>query len=407
MCGIVGVIAKTTTGLMKTGEDTFMQLLYANALRGDDSTGLICVEKDSTFHVAKQASEAAFFAPQYIGSDTYKAMWSQGKAYIGHNRKKTVGKVADETAHPFVVGNEFAMVHNGTLYNHKQLADTEVDSEALAQVLAKAFEAEDYIPTLEETLGKVNGAYAVAMYDQRHHAIRLLRNKERPLAYAETTSAYFVASEAAMLFWIMTRNGFNPKDFEIKPVPEHTLLTFDLDKNTLTEEVVVPKKPLPQYTKGTMATGGKTTAKISKPVKAFSEGMSKNAYKRFRRKYFGKKLEWWVEDYVETNFPRTEQDGETSFNLMGVCDDMVEDHLMMATVDIKELNLLSNELIERLWVGRVTDMSYDTKTRMINIQLGHCMPLPVSLRKEKPAVIDAEYIQRKLDEQEKALVTLH
>jgi glucosamine 6-phosphate synthetase-like amidotransferase/phosphosugar isomerase protein len=414
MCGIVGVIAKTTTGLMKTGEDTFLQLLYANALRGDDSTGLICVEKDSTFHIAKQASEAAWFTPQYTASDVYKSMWSKGKAYIGHNRKKTVGKVAHETAHPFVVNDEFAMVHNGTLYNHKALADTEVDSEALSQVIAKAFENDVYMPSLEETLGRVHGAYAVAMYDQRHHAVRMLRNKERPLSYVETQNAWFFASEAPMLFWILARNGYSANELKIQAVPEHTLLTFDLDKNEMKSEVVVPKKPIPS-TKATSAAGtGATTVMTVKKSTKQMEGMSKNAYKRFRRKFLGKKLEWWVEDYVETNFPRTEQDGETKFNLMGVCDDLLEDHMIVSTVDLKELNLLSNELIERLWVGRVSEMSYDTKTRVISMTLMDALPLPVSLRHDKKPVevIDAEYIRRKLeekelDEAEKALVTLH
>lgn len=412
MCGIVGVISKNTTGLMKTGEDTFMQLLYANALRGDDSTGLICVEKDSTFHIAKQATEAAWFAPQYIASDIYKDMWARGKAYIGHNRKKTVGKVAHETAHPFVVDDEFAMVHNGTLYNHKALADTEVDSEALAKVLAKAFEKDLYIPDLEETLGRVNGAYAVAMYDQRHHAIRIIRNKERPLAICETPNAWFIASEGAMLFWILARNGFDMAKNKVEAVPDHTLLTFDLDKNEMTAEAVVPKKPTPSTKATSVGTGATTT--IVKKHKKQMEGMSKNAYKRFRRKLLGSKIEWWVEDFVETHFPRTEQDGETSFNLMGVCDDLSEDHMIMATVDIKQLNLLSGELCDRLWVGRVHEMSYDTKTRVISMTVENAMPLPVSVRHDKKPVevIDAEYIRRKLEEKElddaeKALVTLH
>ena len=72
MCGIVGMVSKTHVGISKQAEDTFMQLLYANALRGDDSTGLICVEKDSSFHIMKQATEAAWFGPQYKNSDVYK-----------------------------------------------------------------------------------------------------------------------------------------------------------------------------------------------------------------------------------------------------------------------------------------------------------------------------------------------
>lgn len=403
MCGIVGVVSRTTTGLFKQGEDTFMQLLYANALRGDDSTGLVCVEKDTSFHIAKQASEAAFYLPQFIGSAIHKKMFSSGKAYIGHNRKKTVGKVADETAHPFTVDGEFAMVHNGTLYNHRTLANTEVDSEALTQVLAKAFEKEDYIPDLEETLGRVDGAYAVAMYDQRHNVVRLLRNKERPLSMVETPNAWFFASEGMMLFWILSRNGYAMKDVTITPVPEDTVVTFDLDKNTVALEAIKPKKSIPQSTKVTTVAGGKVTT-IVKPKKNLPEGMTKNSFKRFRRRLLGKRVEWWAEDYVETNFPKTEAQGETLFDLMGTCDEIFEDHMVSATVDTAILKCPSQDLYDRLWSSRISEISYDTMTRLITISMEDTVPVAVP---PKPTVIDDKYIQERLDEEEKALVTLH
>jgi len=404
MCGIVGAISKQSGGLLKQHEDTFMQLLYADVVRGDDSTGIIGVEKDSSFHIAKESTQAAWFQAVFDNSEIYKSMWKNGKAYIGHNRKSTVGLTNDTNAHPFVINDEFAMVHNGTLYNHKTLANTEVDSEALATVLAKAFEETDYMASLEETLGRVHGAYALAMYDQRHHAVRLLRNKERPLAYAETPNGWFFASEGAMLFWIMSRNGYDMSKVKIVTVPEHTLLSFDLDTNQMTSEEVVPKKPIPPVTTTRIHTGGKTT---TKPTPTSLEGMSKNAYKRFRRKLLNKRIEWWVEDYIETNFPLSEKDGETLFNLMGVCDDLMDDHIIMCKVDIKKLNLLSNELIDRLWYGEVTDISYDTKTKVVSIVVENSLPLPVSIRKEKLELIDAEYIRRKLDEAEKTIPVVH
>ena len=133
------MVLKHNTGLIKQTEDVFDQLLYANALRGEDSTGVIAVEKDSSFHIAKDASPSFWFGPAFKESDISKKMWNNAKAMIGHNRKKTIGKIEDATAHPFVVDDEFAMVHNGTLFGHAQLAKTEVDSEALAIVLAEAF----------------------------------------------------------------------------------------------------------------------------------------------------------------------------------------------------------------------------------------------------------------------------
>ena len=412
MCGIVGMVLKHNTGLIKQTEDVFDQLLYANALRGEDSTGIIGVEKDSTFHIAKDASPASWFAPMFKESKISKDMWNKGKAMIGHNRKKTVGKIEDASAHPFVVNEEFAMVHNGTLFGHRQLADTEVDSEALAIVLAEAFKEEDYKEAVEEVLGKVNGAYALAMYDQRHHKVRLLRNKERPLCLAETPNAWFFASEGGMLYWIMSRNNVALKDVKVELIPEHTLIEFDLDTTTESREALTPKKPIPPTKAITAGTGEKTGTGMhfkakqnkSRPLEG---GLSKNEFKRFRRRIIGTKLEWWCEDLVEVNYPKLEHDGETLFHVMGVNDDLDVSHIVRAKADFKELNFkTADEMTNKLWAGRVTEMIYDKRAKQMIITVDNAAPLPFSLRNALP-VIDAEYIKRKLDEEEKAKSTLH
>jgi predicted glutamine amidotransferase len=406
MCGIVGMVVKSKTGFIKQQEDVFYQMLYADVVRGNDSTGVIGVEKDSTFHIAKEAISAEWFISQLDSHKISNDMWRDGKAYIGHNRKSTIGKTTDENAHPFVVNEEFAMVHNGTLFNHRMLANTTVDSEALAIHLHKAFENEDYLDDVNEALGKVSGAYAVAMYDQRNHAVRILRNKERPLCYVETSNAWYFASEGGMLYWILTRNGYGAKDIDIKVVPEHELITFDLVNNKLIQEQLTPKK---HTTPLLVPTGGTKTKYTGDISKVLDEGLSKNAYKRFRKHLIGKKIEWWCEDFVEKNFPKTFEEGEVEASLMGVCDEFTVDHMIRADINIKELNLLGNELTDRLWTGMIRDMSYDPKTKRVAMEVLDAMPLPVSFRKTetKLEIIDAEYIRRKLDEQDQKTVSTY
>lgn len=404
MCGIVGMVVKSKTGFIKQQEDSFYQMLYADVLRGNDSTGVIGVEQDSTFHIAKEAISAEWFINQLDNDPISNAMWRDGKAYIGHNRKSTIGKTTDENAHPFVVNEEFAMVHNGTLFAHRQLADTTVDSEALAIHLHKAFTNEDYIDDVNDALGKVNGAYAVAMYDQRNHVVRILRNKERPLCYVETSNAWYFASEGGMLYWILTRNGYGAKDIDIKAVPEHMLITFDLDTNKVFEEQLSPKKYIPPTP---APTGGAKVTYMGGVSKQIDAGLSKNAYKKFRKNLIGRKIEWWCEDFVEKYFPKTFEEGEVEASLMGVCDDYLIDHMIRADINIKELNLLGTELTDRLWTGMIRDMSYDPKTKRVSLEVIDALPLPVSFRKTKPELIDGEYIKRKLDEAEKAKLTYH
>lgn len=153
MCGIIGGVIRSFYGFDKKTEDTFYQMLYANALRGDDSTGVVFIEKDTSFGIMKTAYSSAFVTDEFHDSKQGKAMWTQGKAMIGHNRKKTSGAISDTNAHPFVVDDTFAMVHNGTLYSHKHLADTEVDSEALAIHLSKVLNNEFTLEKFEESIG--------------------------------------------------------------------------------------------------------------------------------------------------------------------------------------------------------------------------------------------------------------
>lgn len=404
MCGIVGMVIKGNTGLFKQTEDLFYQMLFADTLRGEDSTGIIGVEHTGTFHVMKEACEATMFIPKMQEDAIGKAMFRAGKAFIGHNRKKTVGATSDANAHPFVTKESFAMVHNGTLTTHKHLADTEVDSEALTIVVGEALSKKDYIPALEGVLEKVNGAYALAAYNQDTHSVHLLRNKERPLFLVETNNAWLFASEGIMLQWLMARNGYLSNDLQkVSMVPEHTLITFDLTKTTMKSEEISVKKPIPSTGMAT-GTGDKTT---SKPTFTWPlVGLSKNEYKRARKRLIGTTQEFWSEDFVEANYPKTfEDDGETVFTLMGVSDKVLEDHIIFAQVDIAPLKLTPNDLTERLWKGLITDISYDSRTRQMILQIGDTKP--VIGFKPKLDIVDADYIRSKLDEQEKTLSTVH
>jgi predicted glutamine amidotransferase len=321
MCGIVGCVMKANSGFYQRQEDTFFELLFADQLRGEDSTGLIGIEKDTTFYIAKEACKASEFIPKYKGTPTSTAMWNQGKAYIGHNRKKTIGDIKDENAHPFVVEDTFAMVHNGTLDSgwHK-LADgqkVDIDSEALAihfhAALKKAMEGgdQDTEKIFEEALGQVHGAYAVAMYDQTRHKIFLTRNKDRPLSIIETDDAWFFMSESLMGAWILSRLGrggitrYDYSKLKVSGIQEHEVITFDLDKNTMGRTQLHPK---PKYATSYQSTtssppptpsGGTTAlAEIKKGVSC-----SEKDYKRFRKEWLGKRITVVVNDLLEENYP--------------------------------------------------------------------------------------------------------
>ena len=135
------------------------------------------------------------------------------------------------------------------------------------------------------------------------------------------------------------------------------------------------------------------------------DGLSKNAFKRFRRKIINTKLEWWCEDFIESNYPKTLYDGEVMLTLMGVSDGLLIDHHLSTEINYKDLILTPDDLTDRLWTGIVEDVFYDVKSKRVSIHLRDALPLPVSYRKN--TVIDAEYIRRKLDDKEKAESLVH
>jgi hypothetical protein len=378
MCGIVGVIIKGKSGLMAKHENSFFDMLYADALRGFDSTGVIGVENTGAFTIMKEAVEAAWFLPQLKDSKLKKDMYTRGKVYIGHNRKKTVGEINDEQAHPFVVDKTFAFVHNGTLHGHKLLAETTTDSQALAVVMKKALEADNYKEALEETLGRVWGAYATVMYDQVKEKVYFLRNKERPLFIIEAPDAVYFASEGMMATWILCRNDYKYSDLKVSFLDEHSLGTYDLEKNTLTYEVLVPKKAY--TTTSTSSKGGGTNTKTDiaangNTLKA--KLVSKSQFKLFKRQWIGKRARLWVEDACEINFPRTmDEDGETKFHLWGKLDDCDVAHTCLFDVDVSDHGLnAEEEIYETQWTAMVDDVVWSDSTQSAVIYMTHAKPI--------------------------------
>ena len=224
MCGLVAAITKAANGFDTSTVDAFKELLFVDTLRGDDSTGVFGINNLGNVGIAKDVGTA----DKFINTSEYREisnhMYQKGWAIVGHNRKSTRGATTDKNAHPFWVDDKIVLVHNGSYYgDHKKLADTEVDSEAIAIHLSKN------IDNYEEALQKVNSAYALIFYDVQGKKLNFIRNKDRPLYYVETEKAYFFASEAGMLYWILMRNEHKLKD-KIQEVPEHTLYTFPLSK---------------------------------------------------------------------------------------------------------------------------------------------------------------------------------
>ena len=217
MCGLVGMAGD----IDKEDRQMFRQMLIVDAIRGHHSTGVAsATPKKGEMLIFKKALNPVDFM-QLRGFDQV-CDWSS-QILMGHNRYATVGKINNATAHPFEVEGVVG-AHNGTLqqwYNLPDAKDFEVDSECLIHNIA--------VHGFKDTMPKVQGAFALTVYDENTHELHLLRNKERPMyfGYKEDRSVMYWASEAWMIRNMAARCGIKLAK-QIQQPKEHMLLTWKM-----------------------------------------------------------------------------------------------------------------------------------------------------------------------------------
>lgn len=236
MCGIVGMISKNPSGFYMKDAALLDQMLYADALRGDDSTGLFGVTTEGNVHLLKEASCSTIFMADKKYDEFQRTMISNMKFVVGHNRSSTKGSITDKNAHPFNEG-DITLVHNGTLWTHKHLKDVDVDSHAICHIINER--------GAQQALNDILGAYALVWYDNKDQSLYLARNKERPLHILETYTIYYIASEINMLYWLLSRNGISIGEKDAKHIPIEIDNLYQIKLGNPKELVKIPLEQLP------------------------------------------------------------------------------------------------------------------------------------------------------------------
>lgn len=261
MCGLIGVYS---SNMLAKHRNALANLLYLDTWRGRDSTGVAAIRSNADTHILKSTVPGYEFIE---GPKLDQHLKLSDFCWIGHNRHGTIGRNIKSNAHPFEILDEdgsciLVGAHNGTLKNKHDLTDHAqfgTDSEALYNEIA--------FSNLKESIGKVEGAWALTYYDHVTEELRFLRNKERTLffCFEEGNKTLLWASEMWMLRVVCSRNDIKLAEDKVFSFDEDTLYKFPVPLK-INDELIFEveggyagKAPaFFQASKGQTGTGGKT-----------------------------------------------------------------------------------------------------------------------------------------------------
>ncbi|HZD64735.1 MAG TPA: hypothetical protein VE152_01410, partial [Acidimicrobiales bacterium] len=218
MCGIIGVTG--VAGALDALIDGLGRLEY----RGYDSAGVALVVPDPGRGTGGAAGPARLWRARQAGgtksvarlAEATGGMHPGATTGVGHVRWATHGRPVETNAHPHLdCTASLAVVHNGIIENHLELAarllDTgheltsETDTELLAHLVEEALvDHADPAQTTGESplaravrsvLGRVEGAFALAVIHRREPDLVVAARRVSPLIVGRTDTAGFVASD--------------------------------------------------------------------------------------------------------------------------------------------------------------------------------------------------------------------
>jgi len=227
MCGIFGHIGTNYD------KNKFKVLGLYNDARGGDSCGV--------FHHGKLKTDVAYGADKnkkfkdFVENGLFiDAKIGKPTIALGHCRKASVGAIGLQQAQPVVIYENdkpvFAMIHNGTLINYEELANTydvaysnhETDSQIFCKIVYKAG---------FKVLSEYEGAGAFVFWDSRVDLNTVFIFKGASLFYKNDDKLY----EERPLYFINHKNSFwfSSMENSLEFIMDDNDTIVDMECNTL------------------------------------------------------------------------------------------------------------------------------------------------------------------------------
>ncbi len=233
MCGIVGYIGNAEA------VPVLLNGLAKLEYRGYDSAG-ISVYNDGIYTI-KTKGRLAMLADKIDDEGAVSSHMG-----IGHTRWATHGAPSDRNSHPHnSQSGKISVVHNGIIENYMEIKAflqekgyvfvSETDTEIVAQLFDFYYDG-DPVGTLRKVIGRIRGAYALAIMCIDHPDCLIAVRKDSPLLVGLSHDGNYVASDIPALLEY-TRDYYLLNDNEIVFLTKEGVTLYDLDGNQIHKDV--------------------------------------------------------------------------------------------------------------------------------------------------------------------------
>ncbi len=227
MCGIVAATAQREVS------EILLEGLRRLEYRGYDSAGIALLNAEGKLCLHKRSGKVSELEKAQTGEPIH------GNSGIAHTRWATHGKPTSENAHPHISNNRIAVVHNGIIENHVALRDelvaagytflSETDSEVVVHLLHSFMSnGESLLEAMQQTVGRLEGAYALSALDREHPGEIVAAREGSPLVVGIGIGENFVASDQLALRQVTDRFIFL-EEGDLVRITAQSLDVYDRD----------------------------------------------------------------------------------------------------------------------------------------------------------------------------------
>ena len=198
MCGIVAAATR------RDCTEILLEGLRRLEYRGYDSAGFAVIDRNGTLASHKCLGRVAAL------EEAQDAQPIKGGTGIAHTRWATHGEPSVANAHPHIVAERVAVVHNGIIENHEVLRSeltasgrtfaSETDTEVVAHLIEQSLgSGHQLLAAVQSVLPRLEGAYALAIVDQQEPDQVVVARHGSPLVLGIGIGEHFAGSDTLAL----------------------------------------------------------------------------------------------------------------------------------------------------------------------------------------------------------------